>query len=345
MLLAMLVVAESLRVEQYVRFVTNPDLNSATSAGRTGGASANSTAHNLTDAGSALDLFSLVEVTRSSLGVAFLPASRPWGKRSAIVSRPAASNGPRSQPRMSDRWKQNRFNFPAALRAAKNSDDAPQATPMPFNRLPLVTHASRSRVPMMEGTGDLMMFGQNETPVQKLGKSLFRTAWLSWWVQLILSTVSGVLLLFVDSVSKPSSTFAVGSRIFALVGLFCAIPSTLWTWRYRRLASKLGRELDTMPADAAAQAANLARFGTKLNMAGMLFAIIGSEAIVGTLASKALTASQAQVLGAAVANTIQPIDMLLVQANTNLILSHFLSLVACMRVRGCAKVCEECQTQ
>jgi hypothetical protein len=50
--------------------------------------------------------------------------------------------------------------------------------------------------------------------------------------------------------------------------------------------------------------------------------------------------SQSAALGVA-ASPVQALDMLIVQANTNIIFSHFVSLAACMRMRAAAKACDD----
>jgi len=65
MLIAMLAIAESRRVQQYVRFMTDPDLKS--------GASKSSAGSRKTDRGPMPDSFSLAEINRSSSGVLFAP--------------------------------------------------------------------------------------------------------------------------------------------------------------------------------------------------------------------------------------------------------------------------------
>ena len=56
-----------------------------------------------------------------------------------------------------------------------------------------------------------MLFGSKdaETPVQRLRAQLVAVGWFSWWAQVILSTVSGVLLLFANSVTDKISVFAL----------------------------------------------------------------------------------------------------------------------------------------
>ena len=56
-------------------------------------------------------------------------------------------------------------------------------------------------------------------------------------------------------------------------------------------------------------------------------------------AAKALTMSQSAALGVA-ASPVQALDMLIVQANTNIILSHFVGLLGGMRVKGAASKCQ-----
>ncbi len=147
-----------------------------------------------------------------------------------------------------------------------------------------------------------------------------------------------MLLLFANSVTGSLSSFAFVGRALALGGLGCAIASTLWTLGYARLAAKIGRK-EMSNADAAGKALGLVKFGTTLNMAGMLLCLLGAEAIVGTLAAKALTMSGV-TMGVA-ASPVQPIELLVVQANTNILFAHFVGLAGCMRVRGAAQACAE----
>jgi hypothetical protein len=88
----------------------------------------------------------------------------------------------------------------------------------------------------------------------------------------------------------------------------------------------------------AVQAATLLRrairIGCVLNLAGMLLHLLAAEQIVGALAIKVLTmpslsrsAAAGLLLGGGADGGLQPLDILIVQANTNSLLSHFCSLV------------------
>lgn len=75
------------------------------------------------------------------------------------------------------------------------------------------------------------------------------------------------------------------------------------------------------------------KVGVTLNIVGMLVTLVGAEQIVGQLAVKVLTMQGAfgnpALMGAA-AQTLQPLDILVVQANTNTLLSHFCSMVCAL---------------
>ena len=177
-------------------------------------------------------------------------------------------------------------------------------------------------------------------PVPRLRSSLLSIGWFSWWAQAILSTVSGVLLLFANSVTTKATAFTVVGRVLSLAGLAIAVASLLWTVSYARLAASCGSVSPPTPKQAGERAARIASIGTALNTCGMVVSLFGAEAIVGTLAAQALTQSTTNFgAGAVVANPVQALDLLIVQANTNTIFAHAISLFANMRAAGAASAC------
>lgn len=191
----------------------------------------------------------------------------------------------------------------------------------------------------------LMLWRGSTEPVPKLRSALLTIGWFSWWSQAILSTVSGVLLLFANSVSARPTSLTIVGRALTLAGLGAAIASTLWTVAYGRLARKLGRSTPPSAADAAERAGSIAAVGTTLNIVGMVLCLLGAETIVGTLAAKALTQSTASVTpGGFVPSPVQALDVLIVQANTNTLFAHFISLCANMRLHKSAGACEKAVT-
>jgi hypothetical protein len=176
-----------------------------------------------------------------------------------------------------------------------------------------------------------------EPRVARLRDRLWSVGWTSWWTQTILSVVSGVLLLFANSVMQRPSPALVGGIVLALAGLGTAFCSIFWTWGFTRLSVRLGRQPLT-PSEAAKRARGSLRKGMLLNLVGMGASLLGTYTIVGTLAAKALTQSAA-VVGAAA--PVQALDLLIVQANTNTLAAHFVGLCASLRLLRAASACED----
>ena len=168
--------------------------------------------------------------------------------------------------------------------------------------------------------------------VQETSTLTRRLSWLSWWSQMILTTVASVTLVFARNVlrqSHPSLAAANSLPNFVLAGsgIVFSFVSIFWTWAARRLARRLLKKPTTR-----IQTANYLRrtieVGVTLNVIGMFFTIIGAEQIVGALAIKALTTSRSLSLTMDANTLLQPLDILVVQANTNTLFSHFASLVS-----------------
>eukprot|EP00565_Helicotheca_tamesis_P007243 CAMPEP_0185740428 /NCGR_PEP_ID=MMETSP1171-20130828/37735_1 /TAXON_ID=374046 /ORGANISM="Helicotheca tamensis, Strain CCMP826" /LENGTH=105 /DNA_ID=CAMNT_0028412271 /DNA_START=740 /DNA_END=1057 /DNA_ORIENTATION=- len=74
-----------------------------------------------------------------------------------------------------------------------------------------------------------------------------------------------------------------------------------------------------------------------INLIGMFVTILGAEQIVGSLAARILSTSGlspfAPPSSQMAAQTIQPLDVLVVQANTNTLLSHFVSLACALSLK------------
>jgi hypothetical protein len=179
--------------------------------------------------------------------------------------------------------------------------------------------------------------------ISSISLRMRRTSWLSWWAQMILSVISSVTLLFTRNVlalqTGTANAAAAGAILdrnlfpnYFLAGssIVLSFLSIFWTWATKRLSRRLLRKPTTR-----VQAANMLRkdikVGTFINVLGMALALVGAEQIVGGLAIKVLTtttSTPAVYQGAQAVNLLQPLDILVVQANTNTLFSHFCSLVA-----------------
>ena len=95
-------------------------------------------------------------------------------------------------------------------------------------------------------------------------------------------------------------------------------------------------------ADAARRTTDAIGMASKVSLLGMGLGLVGAEAIVGTLAARALVQGPAIVYGAggaAAAAPLQALDVLVVQANTNTLMSCFCGLLSTMRLRRAAERC------
>jgi hypothetical protein len=201
--------------------------------------------------------------------------------------------------------------------------------------------------------------------ITRASLTLRASSWVSWWSQLILTVVSTITFLFARNVLADTggggSAKVLGKFVLPGVGIALSSLSIIWTWGQRRLARQLVRQIGKNSNNnsnnknniinssnninnnnkkknktanniiqSKVNVANLLRrtihVGCILNILGLLASIAGAQVIVGTLAAKSM---QVFVAGSNVvtSQTLQPLDVLIVQANTNILSSHFVSLV------------------
>jgi len=170
--------------------------------------------------------------------------------------------------------------------------------------------------------------------ILRTSSALRRSSWFSWWAQIILTVVSSVTLIFAKSVLENSGSAMAksgGLFLFAGTGIVLSVLSIFWTWGRRRLGRRLVRR-STSRIVSANIIRRAAAIGVALNLLGIFFTILGAEQIIGTLATKVLALQGVVPFGQpgsslSAAPTLQPLDILIVQANTNTLFSHFVSLV------------------
>eukprot|EP00977_Amphora_coffeiformis_P008299 scaffold1878_cov170-Amphora_coffeaeformis.AAC.12 len=174
--------------------------------------------------------------------------------------------------------------------------------------------------------------------VKATSKQLQRLSWFSWWAQMILTTVSTTILVFAASVVRSggkNSNSAIAAPSFFLSGLAILLSavSIIWTWgNGARLSKRLLRPTQLNTANQHIQAAKLVRRAVQvqvsINLLGLFGTLLAAEEIVGSLAIKVLT-----TFGVGASNMynaplmgLQPLDILVVQANTNSLFAQFISL-------------------
>lgn len=154
-----------------------------------------------------------------------------------------------------------------------------------------------------------------------------------FWGQMICSVVAGVILSFstiiTGKVTSPATFYATA------VGIAAAFISVFWSFGHVRLADKLRRTADNpSKAPPRADVVKSLNNGIVVNLVGMGAAILGMLATVGVLVAKALTGSvNPYYQGIPPGNSpVLALDVFLVQASANTILSHFLGLVCSLEL-------------
>jgi len=151
---------------------------------------------------------------------------------------------------------------------------------------------------------------------------------MGFWGQLVCTVVAAVILSFsvviTGKVSSPATFYATAG------GIAAAFISVFWSFGYIRLSDKLRRTAnDPSKAPPRADVVKSLKNGIVVNLLGLGAAILGMQATVGLLVAKALTSS-ANPYYQGIAPGYSPVlalDVFLVQASANTILSHFLGLV------------------
>uniref|UniRef100_A0A0D9VD45 Protein TIC 21, chloroplastic n=1 Tax=Leersia perrieri TaxID=77586 RepID=A0A0D9VD45_9ORYZ len=175
-----------------------------------------------------------------------------------------------------------------------------------------------------------------EQVVKRLGKTAryFKNlGTLGFWSQLVSTVVSAGILSFstviTGNVTAPFTFYATAA------GVAAGFISVFWSFGYIRLSERL-RKTASEPAKAPPRADVIKSLknGIVLNMLGMGAAVLGMQATVGALVAKALTTSSVPYYQATSPgqSPVLALDVFLVQASANIILSHFLGLATSLEL-------------
>nr|XP_043624142.1 protein TIC 21, chloroplastic-like [Erigeron canadensis] len=151
---------------------------------------------------------------------------------------------------------------------------------------------------------------------------------LGFWGQLVCTIVAAVILSFsvviTGKITSPATFYATAG------GIVAGFVSVFWSFGYIRLSDRLRKTVnDPSKAPPRADVVKNLKSGIVMNLLGMGAAILGMQATVGLLVAKALTtSSNPYYQGISPGNSpVLALDVFLVQAGANTILSHFLGLV------------------
>uniref|UniRef100_A0A7N0TMG1 Protein TIC 21, chloroplastic n=1 Tax=Kalanchoe fedtschenkoi TaxID=63787 RepID=A0A7N0TMG1_KALFE len=150
---------------------------------------------------------------------------------------------------------------------------------------------------------------------------------LGFWGQLVCTLVSAVILslsvVVTGKITSPATFYATAG------GIAAAFISVFWSFGYIRLSERLKKtSYDPSKAPPCADVVKSLKNGILVNLLGMGAAILGMQATVGLLVAKALTSSANPYYQGILPgySPVLALDVFLVQASANTILSHFLGL-------------------
>lgn len=152
---------------------------------------------------------------------------------------------------------------------------------------------------------------------------------ISYWVHLLLGTVSGIILLlavFTRNLAEESRNIFFGFSIFLAIASLVALAFRVyWALRYRRMAKRLQQPNPNLQPKRE-EIIRVLRIGLIVSLVGLVLAFIASE--ITTIA--VLAKSMAQPQGVAVYDPekiIRGMDIFLVLADVNLIGAHILGSI------------------
>lgn len=164
--------------------------------------------------------------------------------------------------------------------------------------------------------------------VQRASSILRQVGRIGFWLQIILGVISAVLLLIATASLIGSKQRTQGIE----VGVFCAVGGVIligvgiyFSLRYTRIA-RLMQTGNPATRPKKSDTIQVIRYGLMVNLAGMLMAILGAEALAGIVLIKSLNLPQV-TLGSNPTQFVNSVDLLIVQANTNTIAAHFTGIV------------------
>lgn len=169
--------------------------------------------------------------------------------------------------------------------------------------------------------------------LQNTARYFKRLGSFAFWGQLLCTIVAAVILSFsivvTGKITSPATFYATAG------GIAAAFISIFWSFGYLRLSERLRRTAnDPSKAPARAEVVKSLRNGVVVNLLGMGSAILGLLATVGLLVAKGLTTpSTPYYQGVSPGySPVLALDVFLMQASANTILSHFIGLVSSLEL-------------
>lgn len=167
-------------------------------------------------------------------------------------------------------------------------------------------------------------------PILEVANTLSRFGKIGFWLQIAL----GILALISTGIAAISGLFtrnegpqgAAIAIFFAISGLVALLVGIFFSFRYIGIA-KLLRSPEPNQRPSKQDTLREIRLGFQVNLLGLFLAILGAQAITGATLIKIITIPQAAVAVEQASRFVQPVDLLVIQANVITITAHFAGLI------------------
>ncbi|KAK9826797.1 hypothetical protein WJX81_001824 [Elliptochloris bilobata] len=168
-----------------------------------------------------------------------------------------------------------------------------------------------------------------EGTIVKEAGTIRQISWISFWSQLALAVVSSVVIFFTVTTSTPQGGVVSPAIVFSIFGVVTSFISTFLAYSLTRTARKV---LEGGQTVSKASVAGSLLAAVRLNLWGLGATLLGLQASVGTLVGKTLLTSTSNPYaagsgGARLQSTPAALDVFGIQASTNTLLAHFVSIV------------------
>ncbi|KAK9850977.1 hypothetical protein WJX84_009282 [Apatococcus fuscideae] len=167
--------------------------------------------------------------------------------------------------------------------------------------------------------------GMADSDMGKEAPFLRQIGWISFWSQLALAIVSSVIISFALTGSG-NGRGPSPSVWFSLFGVIMSFITTFMSYGFTRVARRV--ILNEGSVKKQNVIASLLRV-TSLNLWGLGGTLVGLQSTVGVLVGKTLTSSSTSPYAASGVRAAAPaaLDVFSVQASSNTLLAHFISIV------------------
>lgn len=164
------------------------------------------------------------------------------------------------------------------------------------------------------------------------GRAFSRVGTLGFWTQLILTTVSAVIVVFSIIYRQAAQLNTELGLYLNLFGLCMGYLGVFWAVSYGRLSRKLRKAVGTNDPEDAPPRDSVCipriKTGIVINLIGLAATLVGLESTCGLLFAKCLafTAQSPFAIGAQATAPVLALDIFVVQASANTLFSHFIGL-------------------